>query len=113
MPGSGTGSRKPRISPPPGTSAVDVQVRAAVLDRAEERRLGRGGRATVGGDEGRVVAREERHVEEMPVGARRDTPRKPTNVGVVVATPAVPVPGTAVAAWMCEAVVGAPAGRRM
>jgi len=30
---------------------------------------------------------------------------KPANVGVVVATPAVPVPGEAVAAWMCDAVV--------
>ncbi len=27
------------------------------------------------------------------------------NVGVCVATPAVPVPGSAVALWMCEAVV--------
>src|SRR5207302_7074530 len=30
---------------------------------------------------------------------------KPANVGVVVATPAVPVPATAVALWMCDAVV--------
>ena len=29
----------------------------------------------------------------------------PANVGVVVATPAVPAPGTAVAAWMCALVV--------
>src|SRR5437588_335251 len=34
------------------------------------------------------------------------TPRgNPENVGVVVATPAVPVPATAVAAWMWDAVV--------
>src|SRR5262245_43169559 len=36
------------------------------------------------------------------------TPRgKLGNVGTVVATPAVPVPGRAVALWMCDAVVGA------
>src|SRR5215831_12047760 len=36
------------------------------------------------------------------------TPRgKLGNVGSVVATPAVPIPGTAVALWMCDAVVGA------
>src|SRR6476646_4070811 len=35
-----------------------------------------------------------------------DTPSgKPVNVGVVVATPAVPVPGSVVQQWMCEAVV--------
>src|SRR4051794_37957504 len=35
------------------------------------------------------------------------TPRgNPANVGVVVATIAVPVKGVGVAAWMCDAVVG-------
>jgi hypothetical protein len=34
------------------------------------------------------------------------TPKgKPVKVGVVVATPAVPVPGRAVVAWMWDAVV--------
>ena len=34
------------------------------------------------------------------------TPRgKPANEGTCVATPAVPAPGTAVALWMCDAVV--------
>jgi hypothetical protein len=34
------------------------------------------------------------------------TPRgKPKNEGTWVATPAVPVPGTAVALWICDAVV--------
>src|SRR5262249_17282168 len=33
-------------------------------------------------------------------------PGNPVNVGVVVATPAVPAPGTAVQQWMCDAVFG-------
>ena len=83
---------------------VDVQVSGARGEAGEQDGFGTGGGAAVGRHEGRVVSGGRERVERLVHAAGGHAEREAGKVGVIVATPAVPV-GVVTQQWMCEAVV--------